>query len=1661
MQVQPPAPSASLRHVVVIVPTRGRKDLLPRALASIGAQRRTPDRVLVVADRAEDLEGIEGGPPFEPLLNERTPGLSGAVNTAVGRLAMECDPEATFVAFLDDDDEWLSGYLQAVCDAAAQGADVAYAGLLRVDEAQAPPRPLSVPAALTVGAFLEGNPHVQGSNLAVRLSSLLRAGGLDEALPSTTDRDLMVRLLELPGIRVAVVQEHLVLHHADHPDRLSAYGSPSKLEGLTRFFLKHQRRMTPQQEAAFVRRASERFGWPGVPGPRLDHPPPPPRPVAAPPSTEQRAPMALVVAFASFDPTRVTARLAELETLADAGVAVTDVVLFADFQAPEAPVSKPQRPFHVHLVTADDARARAREGTYGRAFLSPATWSGIAFARTVCQHQAYQVARAGERAAVWMVDDDLVLDGIFGSDGRRLGSAEFARALEDAAARYDVAVGRVVGAPPVPAAATFRTQLLDLWYDLTSLERTGGLPTAIGDDDDAYYDLREDGTHLETPIRPPASAPAAARVARRVRDIRQGSAPSRRVEPSSRFPSERSDPPVCGGNRFVFALETLIEAPHAMPTSNDRMWRRGDTVWLASLQARGPRSPFRGHYRVGTVGVAVEQVRDAPPQDPVPSLIADILGAAFLRALRREPAALSANAEGTRSQDAAPATFAAEASRRLRQAVLNAWRVQGLADQIMGSPHPAVDAAARHELQALRESFRPEGLIGAFRSIEAHAAAAHDFLGEYDLMARSYSEAEDSLPPPAIRDEAVRWLRTHDPRVTGRVLGHGLEGFVLEAGSRVYKVFHEGARALPSGTLPFLETMGGKSADRIVLPEGVVHEGERVAVRMQRIEGSEYRGGHLSELLEMLREARRLGLVHTNVAPKNLIVAEGRVHLCDVGRSMEPWTDRGFREMAKRTYLTYRWWFRPDLPALLRASRHDEALPELTGFAGFLEAIEVASMEQLSHPVVRRLAAVLPVGTAIDHGAGRCKVAAALAARGWTVDAYDIDTRALPAVPPPGVQVLSPANATFVSQRAYDLAVSNMVLCEVADRDVHEVLSSVRAALAPEGTAIVGVCNPLGSEATSTTGHTKAGPVPYGRPSTYGKTTPYGGSRIERHRPLEWYHRALREHAFHIAGLESTPGVDRSLLAPLPEQLLFHLRPVPTAEEDVTLLILVSPQEWRTVEVQVRHIVGRLVGPHRFAERLVVTDDHPGPYVRAYATPDVAALHEALARLREDGWIDRVVRASPSERLGREWFPGGLAAGARAANGQPTGTFLAGLEACKTRYAFHTDADIMYARSWKHDYLQGLKHLLADDARAVTATLPVPGRSSAPSSTDGHGAPWRVEVRTSLLDLDRLHRLLPLPNCLEGSGWALPWHRAIDRVCAMDRATSWRAPDRGTSFVHVPNAMKARGDDWLNLLRSMELHGPPTAQRGLVDAVADLRAWCRPREEPFVYLVRGRDVPTPLLDRCLRSLEAQQAPAGLLLIDGGSTNGTWDFVANVAAPRWAGRLTVWSSGPDRTPMENIHEAIHRFCPDPATVVVMVDADDQLLPRAMREVAMAYQGGADLTVGSMLRTDKHAAYPVDLKDPRAARGGNVWQHLRTFKAGLFHAIPRERFQMDGAWVPHTEDWAYMVPLVELAKRPVHIAGPTYWYEPRVPKAQRGVAERERIIAHILAQPRCGP
>lgn len=266
-------PPSSLR-IAVVIATCDRIELLrDRALQSVRAQTRTPDFLVVVDDstdgRRHDVRDLVHGLALPGcragyLENARSAGASGSWNTGLDFVLQEAGaPAATFVAILDDDDAWAPGYLERCLNLAEDNhLDMVACGLRRIESDTTAPLVSDAPESLRAQDFLTGNPGIQGSNLFVRLSVVLAAGGFDEGLRSTTDRDLCIRIAELGTVRYGRLSGALVDHYADSDRaRLSTRGSGAKLEGLTAFWRKYVGRMTADQRQAFLDRAATLFGW--------------------------------------------------------------------------------------------------------------------------------------------------------------------------------------------------------------------------------------------------------------------------------------------------------------------------------------------------------------------------------------------------------------------------------------------------------------------------------------------------------------------------------------------------------------------------------------------------------------------------------------------------------------------------------------------------------------------------------------------------------------------------------------------------------------------------------------------------------------------------------------------------------------------------------------------------------------------------------------------------------------------------------------------------------------------------------------------------------------------------------------------------------------------------------------------------------------------------------------------------------------------------------------------------------------------------------------------------------------------------------------------------------------------------------------------------------
>ncbi len=123
--------------VSVVIPTAGRPDTLARAVDSALAQTRPPVEVIVVLDGPDEASHeLLGGYVAEPVVVIQLPVRSGD-GGATARNRGVAAANGGWIAFLDDDDEWLAGKLERqVAAASAHPAATVVGCRVRVTDSQ-------------------------------------------------------------------------------------------------------------------------------------------------------------------------------------------------------------------------------------------------------------------------------------------------------------------------------------------------------------------------------------------------------------------------------------------------------------------------------------------------------------------------------------------------------------------------------------------------------------------------------------------------------------------------------------------------------------------------------------------------------------------------------------------------------------------------------------------------------------------------------------------------------------------------------------------------------------------------------------------------------------------------------------------------------------------------------------------------------------------------------------------------------------------------------------------------------------------------------------------------------------------------------------------------------------------------------------------------------------------------------------------------------------------------------------------------------------------------------------------------------------------------------------------------------------------------------------
>jgi glycosyltransferase involved in cell wall biosynthesis len=239
-----PSLSAVSPLVSIVIPTRDRLSLLRRAVASVLFQSEQNFEMIVIDDASSDgtrqylAQLAAGDARISVVRNESPKGGAGARNVGIAR------SRGKWVAFLDDDDEWLPAKLERQLLAlrstpAAVACSCAYT-LLR-DSGVASRK--TVPDDVTLRELLLENP-LGGASMCVCSSDVLRQiGAFDAGFASGQDLDLWVRLRQRG--RIIGCAEALVLHRYHGGSRITT-NMRSQYLGARYFYFKHRGLMDGQ-----------------------------------------------------------------------------------------------------------------------------------------------------------------------------------------------------------------------------------------------------------------------------------------------------------------------------------------------------------------------------------------------------------------------------------------------------------------------------------------------------------------------------------------------------------------------------------------------------------------------------------------------------------------------------------------------------------------------------------------------------------------------------------------------------------------------------------------------------------------------------------------------------------------------------------------------------------------------------------------------------------------------------------------------------------------------------------------------------------------------------------------------------------------------------------------------------------------------------------------------------------------------------------------------------------------------------------------------------------------------------------------------------------------------------------------------------------------------
>ncbi|NMC99710.1 MAG: methyltransferase domain-containing protein, partial [Bacteroidales bacterium] len=597
-----------------------------------------------------------------------------------------------------------------------------------------------------------------------------------------------------------------------------------------------------------------------------------------------------------------------------------------------------------------------------------------------------------------------------------------------------------------------------------------------------------------------------------------------------------------GANTIVFNRELLQYYPVINLEVNNKHARRGDLVWALLNQVVSGRTIFEHTF-------SLEHNRPVAEFDlrkELDKAAYDIIGYAFAKAILKSIETIKRETEPHRPKDIFEKliqddfynrffdAYSYFLNRRKARFLMNFYRISGLTNLL---------AEHRATAKIIHTQLADESQLVAFEETMTEALQEEtlkSFFRELTTAIWSYSK---SITDVSEDDEKYRkhLEQFFNLKKKLRKLGSGAEGIVFTDDNSVFKCYFN----ILDNEWEFLKSKSESFSKSAFLEKIECFETDDFRfIRYPYHHFLPLQNITVSQLTTFLKFCKQNDFVFTNIKPSNFIqTSSGDIKLIDYGKSFEPFNQEKFINTIKRAFLLYK---NPTMKSenfqklTARINVGDEPT-EINGWEKLLKAVEPRKKEEILDAEIVSIIKMFNPEKVLDYGSGKCKTAKQIGEETTAkVFVYDINESVLIARCGDFHRYF-PNDSTF--DKTFDLALLNLVLCEVDNETLNSILSNINKALKKNGKLIVSVCNPDFAHVQKTEFQNRNSiPHSNAEEEIITKTCIYtGNKKVEYHRPTENYLRLFKQKGFKVIKIIDTEGVNLETLEPASDFKIFVL----------------------------------------------------------------------------------------------------------------------------------------------------------------------------------------------------------------------------------------------------------------------------------------------------------------------------------------------------------------------------------------------------------------------------------------------------------------------------------------------------------------------------------------